>query len=87
VDLFRHFPELEAAGRWAAWPDPSTPTPSDRLPADDIALAEAVGFEPIHIDLLAERLRRPPGELLGALFTLELAGVVVQQAGGLFRRV
>jgi predicted Rossmann fold nucleotide-binding protein DprA/Smf involved in DNA uptake len=50
-------------------------------------LAEAMGFEPIHIDLLAERLRRPPGELLGALFTLELAGVVVQQAGGLFRRV
>jgi DNA processing protein len=87
VDLFHHFPELEAAGRWAAWPDPSTPTPSDRLPADDIALAEAVGFEPIHIDVLAERLRRPPGELLGALFTLELAGVVVQQAGGLFRRV
>ncbi|HTK43513.1 MAG TPA: DNA-processing protein DprA [Gemmatimonadales bacterium] len=87
VDLFHHFPELEAAGCWAAWPDPSTPTPSDRLPADDIALAEAVGFEPVHIDVLAERLRRPPGELLGALFTLELAGVVVQQAGGLFRRV
>src|SRR5262249_50077137 len=36
VDLFHHFPELDAAGRWVVWPDPSSPTLSRQLPPDDI---------------------------------------------------
>jgi len=52
-----------------------------------MALADAVGFDPIHVDALADRLGRSAGELLGALCALELAGLVEQQAGGRFRRV
>jgi DNA processing protein len=87
VDLFQHYPELEGAARWTSWPDPSTSPPAVELPPDAQALVEAVGFEPIHIDVLAERLSLAPGNLLGALCALELAGVVMQQAGGMFRRV
>jgi DNA processing protein len=87
ADLFHHYPELEIAGGWTSWPDPASSSPSLQLPPDAVALVEAVGFDSIHIDTLAERLGLPPGELLGSLCTLELVGVVVQQAGGMFRRV
>jgi DNA processing protein len=86
ADLFQHYPELESAGGWASWPDPASSSESRQLAPGELSLVEAVGFEPVHIDALAERLRLPAGELLGALCNLELAGVVVQQAGGLFRR-
>lgn len=86
ADLFHHYPELEIAGGWTSWPDAARSSPSLQLPPDAVALVEAVGFDPVHIDTLAERLGLPPGELLGSLCTLELAGVVVQQAGGMFRR-
>jgi DNA processing protein len=87
ADLFHFYPELEVAGGWTSWPDAASSTASLQLPPDALALAEAVGFDPIHVDALAERLGLPPGELLGSLCTLELAGVVVQQAGGMFRRI
>ena len=87
ADLFHHYPELVAAGDWADWSGASIAGAGRKLGPDELAVADALSFEPIHVDALAERLRRPAGELLSALCTLELAGVAEQLAGGLFRRV
>jgi DNA processing protein len=84
-DLFHHYPELAAAAG-TEW-DGSRPGQCANLDPDVMALADAIGFDLIHVDALAERLGRSAGDLLGALCALELAGVVEQPAGGMFRRV
>lgn len=86
ADLFHHFPEIAVAAG-TNWDGVAGQHPGPELGSGAMALADAVGFDPIHIDALAERLGRPAGELLGALCALELAGLVEQQAGRLFRRV
>jgi DNA processing protein len=85
ADLFHHYPELGDVG-WVDWGAVSSPATA-RLGSEALALADAVGFDPVHVDALADRLGRSAAELLSALCALELAGVVEQQAGGLFRRV
>jgi DNA processing protein len=87
ADLFHHYPELAGPAFGTDWDGMTTQSPGSHLPADALALADAVGFDPIHVDTLAERLGRSAADLLSALCALELAGVVQQQAGGLFRRV
>lgn len=87
ADLFHHYPGLPQPAPDSGWDGMAEGRAASPLAADAVALADAVGHDPIHIDVLAERLGRAPGELLGALCALELAGVVEQQAGGLFRRV
>jgi DNA processing protein len=86
ADLFHHYPELGVGASCADWSAVS-PSGGAQLGAAALALAEAIGYEPIHLDTLAERLGQSAGELLSALCSLELAGVVEQHAGGLFRRV
>jgi DNA processing protein len=87
ADLLEHFPELT-----------SSTTPSDLAPAAKRPLPEALsaeerevaglfGLEPIHPDELATRCNRPIGEVLGILCGLEIAGVVEQRPGRVFRRV
>jgi DNA processing protein len=86
ADLFHHYPELAGPALGADWDGMATQRARSELGADTMALADAIGFDPIHVDTLAERLGRSAGDLLSALCALELAGVVQQQAGGLFRR-
>ena len=86
ADLFQHYPEVTGVppgADWATRPAPTGPS----LDAEATALVQALGPEPVHVDLLADRLARPAGELLGRLCALELAGAVEQQAAGFFRRL
>jgi DNA processing protein len=86
-DLLQHFPEL--AGRNLAKPvmaASARPLP-EALSVDERLLAELLGSETIHPDQLADRFQRPIGEVLGLLSGLEIAGVVEQRPGRVFRRV
>jgi DNA processing protein len=86
-DLLQHFPEL--AGRVGAkpvMPASARPLP-EALSVEERQLAELLGSDAIHPDQLAGRLQRPIGEVLGLLSGLEIAGVVEQRPGRVFRRV
>jgi DNA processing protein len=86
-DLLEHFPEM--ASRPAAKtvvPSAVRPLPA-ALSGDERELAELLGSEAIHPDQLADRFQRPIGEVLGLLSGLEIAGVVEQGPGRVFRRV
>ena len=86
ADLFQHYPEAAAPPPGVDW----TPRPmAGTVPLDAAAtaLVRALGADAVHVDALAERLGLPAGQLLGSLCALELAGVVEQRPGGLFRRV
>jgi len=57
------------------------------LSPEERELAILLGTEPVHPDELASRSRRPIGEVLGLLSGLEIAGVVEQGPGRVFRRI
>ncbi|HEU4680351.1 MAG TPA: DNA-processing protein DprA [Gemmatimonadales bacterium] len=87
ADLLEHFPELgrspssRVVAHRADRPLPET------LSCDERELAGLLGAEPTHPDALAERFKRPVGEVLGLLCGLEIAGVVEQSPGRLFKRI
>lgn len=86
ADLLQHFPELVPSPRKAA-PQPASPPLPDTLSHEERELAGLLGSHPIHPDELATRSKRPIGEVLALLGGLEIAGVVEQGAGRLFRRL
>jgi DNA processing protein len=88
ADLLQHFPDLAATH-----PTPSLvlvpgmrPLP-ENLTLEERELALLCDTEPVHPDQLATRSRRPVGEVLGLLSALEIAGVVEQGPGRIFRRI
>jgi DNA processing protein len=87
ADLLEHFAEL---GRPRPMKD-VFPQVTRELPgtlsAEERELAELVGQDPVHPDELATRSKRPIGEVLGLLCGLEIAGVVEQRPGRVFRRL
>ncbi|MGZ8398645.1 MAG: DNA-processing protein DprA [Gemmatimonadales bacterium] len=86
-DVLQHFPEL--IGRTTSKTVPAQlakPLP-EQLSLEERELAGLVGPNPIHPDELATRFKRPIGEVLALLGGLEIAGVVEQGAGRLFRRL
>ncbi len=87
VDLLQHFPECEriVIAPPAAAPVQITPLP-ESLTDEERGLALLLGAEPLHLDDLVTRSSRPAGDLLSLLCGLELAGVVEQRPGRLFRR-
>jgi DNA processing protein len=86
-DLLQHFPELVASPlSTPIIPIRSRPLP-ETLSFEERELVGLLGLDPIHPDELATRSKRPVGEVLGLLCGLELAGVVEQQPGRVFRRV
>lgn len=93
ADLLEHFPELAKPGTELKPGAESTVLrPSIRpLPAtlkqEERELAALFDSEPVHPDELARRCQRPIGEVLGLLCGLEIAGVVEQSPGRVFRRV
>jgi len=84
-DLLAHYPEAvrPLEGFAAA---PTRPLP-EALSAADRAVAELLGTEPVALDDIVCRSGRAPQELLALLCALEIAGVVEQSAGRMFRRV
>jgi DNA processing protein len=87
ADLLRHFPESAGAvpesspGSSASKPLPEKLSPEER------ELAALFAKQPLHPDELAGRLQRPIGDVLALLCGLEIAGVVEQGPGRMFRRV
>jgi DNA processing protein len=86
-DLLQHFPELAShSTATKVVPASARPLP-EVLSGDERQLAELLGSEAIHPDELATRYKRPIGEVLGLLSGLEIAGVVEQRPGRVFRRL
>jgi DNA processing protein len=86
-DLLRHFSELPNSGLMLpAAPNVSRPLPP-KLSAEEQALAGLFETESLHPDELSTRLNRPVGEVLGLLCGLEIAGVIEQGPGRMFRRI
>jgi DNA processing protein len=86
-DLLAHYPEaLRPPEGFASPPPPTKPLPEALAPVDK-AVAELLGSDPLPLDDLVGRSGRPPQELLATLSALEIAGVVEQQPGRMFRRV
>jgi DNA processing protein len=86
-DLLEHYPEVAAASPQLALPvEPPEPALPDSLSAGERQVAMLLDREPRHLDDLASLAGMAPGEVLGLLCGLELAGVVEQVPGWRFRR-
>ena len=85
ADILQHFPELAAVTRRGPAQPASRPLP-EVLSADERELARLLGPNAVHPDELATRFKRPIGEVLGLISGLEIAGVIEQCPGRLFRR-
>jgi DNA processing protein len=86
-DLLQHFPELVPRIKGSNLVLSELQPLPENLSADERELAEFLGPQPVHPDELANRCRRPIGEVLGILCGLEIAGIVEQGPGQVFRRV
>ncbi|MFZ6843660.1 DNA-processing protein DprA [Undibacterium sp. RuTC16W] len=59
---------------------------SDIVSADQ-RLLDAIGYDPVHVDHLVERIAMDVAELSGVLLTLELDGHIEQLPGGMVKRI
>jgi DNA processing protein len=84
-DVLRHYPEAAAHARTTSSPSALHVLP-ETLSAEEREVALLLGAEPIHPDALATRAKRSVGQVLALLCALEIAGVVEQSPGRLFRR-
>ena len=50
-------------------------------------LLRQMGYDPIHPDILAERLNQSTAEIYAQLTELELEGTVIACSGGRFQRI
>lgn len=64
-------------------PAPRTQT----LNSEEAEILGALGVDPLHIDVLAERTHLPASSLAATLLTLELRGLVRQLPGQLYLRL
>jgi DNA processing protein len=87
ADLLQLFPEFGSASTTAALVNTAVRPLPEALSAEERELAGLFGLESVHPDALAIRCNRPIGEVLGILCGLEIAGVVEQRPGRVFRRV
>ncbi len=86
ADLLQHFPELVTVTSKTAAVAASRRLPEALLP-EERELAGLFGTDAVHPDELAMKSRRPIGEVLALISGLEIAGVIEQCPGRLFRRV
>lgn len=87
ADVLQHFPELACSTPVASIVPQSIRVLPETLSAAERELAALLGERPVHPDELASQFKRPVGEVLGLLCGLEIAGVVEQGPGRVFRRV
>jgi DNA processing protein len=86
ADLLQHFPELSPPSDAVSAINPGPPPLPDTLSPGEREIAEMIVEAPFHPDELATRCGRPIAEVLGILCGLEIAGVVEQGPGRVFRR-
>jgi len=80
ADLLAHYDGLAAPARGLAEPPPPALAP------DSARVFDHMAGDPVHLDVLAERLSEPAGRLLAILSGLELQGLIRQHPGHLFSR-
>lgn len=85
ADLLQYFSELAPVAPPRLVSE-TRPLPQ-ALSAEERRLAELLSRQPFHPDELATQFQRPVGEVLGLLCGLEIAGVVEQGPGRIFRRI
>jgi DNA processing protein len=87
ADLLQHFPQCHriVLSPPAGPPMDTSPLPESLTP-EERELALLLGAQPLHLDDLVARSSRAAGDLLSLLCGLELAGVIEQRPGRLFRR-
>jgi DNA processing protein len=68
----------------SAMPDMAMPSPPA---AEDDALLQAMGFDPVSLDALQSRTGLDAASLQTQLLTLELQGLIARMPGGLFQRM
>jgi DNA processing protein len=86
AEVLAYYPDVEPPARAAILPAAVAPLP-DTLSDAEYAVAMLVGAEAASVDELHQRCGRGPGEVLAALSSLELLGLVERVAGGRYRRV
>jgi DNA processing protein len=86
ADLLQHFPELVTSPSRAPV-QPTSRTLPEHLSLEEREVAGLFGINPVHPDELTTRSKRSIGEVLGILSGLEIAGVIEQCPGRLFRRI
>ena len=77
--------ELRPAGAAARAGTPASDTPASAEDSDPVLAA--LGYDPVSLDMLAERTGWPPAELNTRLLDLELAGRVARLPGQRFQRI
>lgn len=87
TDLLHHFPEAKPIIQEETFRLALEATLPDTLTPEERHLAELVGRDAVHPDQLAIRCNQPVCEVLALLSALEIAGVVEQCPGQVFRRV
>ena len=87
IDLLQHFPEFPPPALEKGGPVPTAGPLPDTLSPKQRELAAFLDSEPVHPDELACRSHLPINEVLSILGGLEIAGVVEQGPGRVFRRV
>jgi DNA processing protein len=80
-DILEELPNASALALACA----STPTEAASPPLD--ALFEALGFDPVSLDVLQARTGLPTAQLQAKLMSLELESEVARLPGGLFQRI
>jgi predicted Rossmann fold nucleotide-binding protein DprA/Smf involved in DNA uptake len=86
-DLLQHFPEFPPPLPEKGGPVPDLGSLPDSLTPEEREFAAFLDSEPVHPDELAGRSHRPINEVLSLLGGLEIAGVVEQGPGRVFRRL
>jgi len=86
ADLLQFFPEAVLVAEELAETAPARAALPDTLSQVERRVAELLGGEAVHLDVLIARSGRPVGELLAVLCALELQGLAEQLPGRLFRR-
>jgi DNA processing protein len=87
ADLLQYYPTVSSSAPVPSILAPELKPLPDTLSPEERQVALLCAGAALHPDELARRSQRPVGEVLGLLSGLEIAGVVAQAAGGVFRRV
>ncbi|ASK28463.1 DNA-processing protein DprA [Neisseria chenwenguii] len=69
-------------------PRPETPAPV-AMPSENVAhpLLDAMGYDPVHPDTLAQQTGQPAADVYAVLMELELDGIVASLPGGRYQRI
>ena len=85
-ELLAHYPDAQPSSATPAPPPALSPLP-DSLADPEHAVAMLLGADTASADELHLRSGRPAGEVLAALSSLEVLGLIERRAGGRYRRV